>query len=1225
MTDEMTFRRFSLRMATVLGLALGVLILTLAMLTIARAQGPPASITIVKEADQMIVRGSSATFTIAVTNTGDVTLTNVTVSDAEAPDCDRTFAELQAGDHQSYVCAVTGVTDDFVNTATVTGTPPAGADVMYSDTASVDVIDPGIQIAKTPDLQTVVRGSAAAFTIAVTNTGDVTLTNVTVSDAEAPDCDRTFAELQAGGYQSYMCAVTGVADDFVNTATVTGTPSVGADVMDSDTASVDVLHPDIQIVKTPDLQWVARGSAVSFNVAITNTGEVTLTSVAVVDSVTSNCDNGFSELRVGECRRYTCEIPAVVDEFTSTITATGVSPVSEVVMDSDTATVLVLPVIEITKTPDEQTVPSGSMVNFGIAVTNTSDAVLTNVTVSDEESPDCDRTFAQLLAGEHRSYTCAVADVTDGFINSAIVTGTAPIGEDVTDADVAMVRLDETQTCPGDMLAYWRMDETSGATYDDYYYGHDGECAGRCPAPVSGHVGGGQAFNGYDTGIDVPVIPGDGSFNWGVYDSFSIELWMQTDSFSACSGSSEVMVGREDSATHLHWWTGCRDGGQAAFYLRDRGGTLAGVTGATDLTDGAWHHIVAVRDASADQILIFVDGVLEDSTPVTYGAGFDSTTAALNMGWLHRSHGYHFDGVVDEVAIYDQALSASDIQQHYNNGLVGRWYCQDGPFAPTIVSTPVTEAAAGRLYIYDVEAAGDPVPTYALLQSPVGMAIEPTTGLISWTPTVAQEGSHDVEVQASNSEGVDPQSYGIQVRRGTICPTDMAAYWKLDETGVFTYYDFYNGYDGRCGAGAQCPVPTTGYIDGGQAFNGSDTGIDVPTRAGDASFNWGVDDSFSIEFWVQAGTAACSGGNEVIVGRDDNPNSSMHWWVGCQDGGEAAFYLRDTGGTLSYTVGTTDLTNGAWHHIVAVRDASVDEIRVYVDSVPEGVASVAYSTGFDSSTAALNIGWLNRLGGYHFEGVVDEVALYDRALSQDEIDQHYEEGESSPGYCINPHIAVSKAVDPGVVYVEEWVTYTYTVTNPGDTPLSAVSLSDDMCMPISPPEGDSDGDNRLQPSETWTYLCSMTVSADITNTASVTATHLLGDIVTDADTAFVDVISPEIAIVKTANPTIIEAGDTVTYTYAVTNPGDDPLWNVNVADDKCGPVYFVDGDSNGNYACDPGEVWIYGCSTALTVDTTNVGVATAVDSIGNPVNGMDTASVHVGEPIQVYLPLILKQ
>ncbi len=119
--------------------------------------------------------------------------------------------------------------------------------------------NPAIEIAKTPDSQTVVSGSTVTFTITVTNTGNVPLTNVTVTDPLAPDCARTFASLDPGESESYVCTVTNVTADFTNVATVTGTPPVGDDVTDSDPAEVYVIGPAIDN-GTPTLTATPTGT-----------------------------------------------------------------------------------------------------------------------------------------------------------------------------------------------------------------------------------------------------------------------------------------------------------------------------------------------------------------------------------------------------------------------------------------------------------------------------------------------------------------------------------------------------------------------------------------------------------------------------------------------------------------------------------------------------------------------------------------------------------------------------------------------------------------------------------------------------------------------------------------------------------------------------------------------------------------------------------------------------
>jgi uncharacterized repeat protein (TIGR01451 family) len=1217
----MIHRRLFWRVLTLLGLVFGVLILTMGMITLVQAQGD-ASITIEKEADQEVTSGPTATFTIVITNTGDITLTSVTVADPLVGDCNRVFGSLQAGWGRSYTCTAWSVVNSFTNTASVSGTLEGGGIVTDTDTAAVTVIHPDIEIDKTVAPTVVNIGDAVHYTITVENTGDSDLGSVSV-DEDLPGCTLSGPDgdsqnpgvLDVDEVWEYTCSVTAGSEDIVNTAIVNATDEAGGTVSHSGTATVTVIHPAVEFAKMADPTAVRVGDAVHYTITVENTGDSDLANVAVDDGMVGCTltgpvgDDGDLTLATDETWTYTCTVTAGNEDIVNTAVFIATDEAGGTVAASAQAEADVIkPDIEIAKTPDVQTVARLSNVTFNIAITNTGDVTLTAVTVSDAQASDCVRGSGELpdlAPRESTSYACTLYAVPDGLINSATVAALPPAGAAVTDTDAAKVILDETQPCPLDMVAYWRLDEDGATTYDDFYDGHDGVCAGDCPTPSTGRVNGGQAFDGSDTGIDVLLVPGDDSFNWGSQDSFSIEFWMQADSPGACSGNNEVIVGREDSSTSLHWWVGCWEGGAAAFYLRDRAGAYAKLEGDTNLVGGVWHHIVAVRDASTNQILLYVDGILEDAATQVY-SGFDSTSAALNIGWLNRSHGYHFEGTADEIAVYDRALSASEIWQHRNEGMAERWYCAAGPFPPKIVSTPVTEAMVGRLYTYDVEAVAEPEATYALLVRPSGMNISPATGLITWTPGLGQEGSKAVVVEASNSEGVYTQPFTLEVIPGTICPTDMIAYWRLDEDGVTTYSDFYDGHHGEC-AGS-CPSPSAGRINGGQAFDGSNTGINVPAHT---AFDWGASDSFSIEFWMQTDSPdACSDNNEVIVGREDD-STLLHWWVGCWRGGDATVYLRDRIGSTVMVTGTTDLTDGAWHHVVAVREASTgpSAVLIYVDGREEGAATQALD-GFDSSIAVLNIGWLDRSHGYHFEGTLDEVAVYDRALSASEIRQHYDEGDVGPGYCINPGIAVEKTASPMVAYLGDKVTYTYALTNLGDAPLTVASPSDDKCSPMIFVGGD-DGSGQLDPVETWTYQCSMYPSADITNTVTVSGSHSLVGSVNSTDVVSVEVIDPEIAIAKRADPTSIYAGDTVTYTYTVANPGDDPLSSVHVSDDKCDAVNLVGGDDNDNYDLDPGEVWTYTCSTVLNSDTLNIATAAGIDSAGGIVSATDTVFVNV--------------
>ena len=229
---------------------------------------------------------------------------------------------------------------------------------------------------------------------------------------------------------------------------------------------------------------------------------------------------------------------------------------------------------------------------------------------------------------------------------------------------------------------------------------------------------------------------------------------------------------------------------------------------------------------------------------------------------------------------------------------------------------------------------------------------------------------------------------------------------------------------------------------------------------------------------------------------------------------------------------------------------------------------------------------------------------------------------------INPQINVVKSADKTVIVAPDVVVYTYIVANPGDDPLSNVVVSDNKCSPLVYQGGDANNNGLLDPSETWTYRCTTTLTQDTLNTVTATGVDSLGNPVVDTDDEFVDVVAPRIEVIKTANPTVTLPGGAVQYTYLVRNTGDAPLTSVALSDNTCAPISGPNpgGDANNNGLLDPGETWAYTCVTTVVVDTTNTVTASGQpsDPNGQPLPGIgrvedqDTAVVNVVAPgIQV--------
>jgi len=197
------------------------------------------------------------------------------------------------------------------------------------------------------------------------------------------------------------------------------------------------------------------------------------------------------------------------------------------------------------------------------------------------------------------------------------------------------------------------------------------------------------------------------------------------------------------------------------------------------------------------------------------------------------------------------------------------------------------------------------------------------------------------------------------------------------------------------------------------------------------------------------------------------------------------------------------------------------------------------------------------------------------------------------------------------------VTYTYTTKNIGTVPMTDVTLIGDTCSPIVLVSGDTNGDSKLDVSETWTYTCSKTITQTTKNTVVATG-HANGLNAVDVASATVvvglPIVPPLIHVTKVSNLLTLPAeGGMITYTETVTNPGVVALNNIVLTDDKCSPVKYISGDTNGDSKLDVSETWTYTCSSRLTKTTTNTAIVIG-DANGLTVTDFAIATVVVANP-----------
>ena len=417
-----------------------------------------AAISVEKTASPTVLTANGlATYTYVVTNAAEAPLGGVVVTDDKCSPMslpsraagDNGDDFLDVGETWTYTCAAT-LAVDTTNTATATGTPPVGPAVTDTDTATVDVVNPGLDIVKTGPAQAR-EGETVTYHFAVRNTGDTSLSGIVVTD-DVIGAIGTIPTLAAGATVTLEGTYTipaGHPADVVNigTACVSATVLGDTPLCDNSTHTLDVLHPAIHVAKSVNKPVITAGTTVTYSYLVTNPGDIALSGVALTDdkcaavTATGGDTDHDNLLDVGETWTYTCSAALVADTV-NVATAKGAPPVGPDVTATDTARVdVVNPILVVRKTGPAQA-HEGDLVTYRFTVTNTGDVTLANLSVVDDVLGSIG-TIDSLVAGASAeltsTYTVPANRIPD-VVNTVLVctAGAAPgdaAGEPLCDSD----------------------------------------------------------------------------------------------------------------------------------------------------------------------------------------------------------------------------------------------------------------------------------------------------------------------------------------------------------------------------------------------------------------------------------------------------------------------------------------------------------------------------------------------------------------------------------------------------------------------------------------------------------------------------------------------------------------------------------------------------------------------------------------------------------------------
>jgi len=215
-----------------------------------------------------------------------------------------------------------------------------------------------------------------------------------------------------------------------------------------------------------------------------------------------------------------------------------------------------------------------------------------------------------------------------------------------------------------DLIGRWHFDEASGSVAEDSAGDNDGVLSGDAsflPVGIAGNaVSMSRVGNGFVNFGDIfPFTSGDFSY------SFWVMMAPGDRQEATVPVGKQVSGFRNGHLVGINAWGGHGQDDKAWFYMSNDVGQ--GLISTTSVNDGEWHHIVASYEAGG-QASLYVDGgspeVSKTAVPIRETTG-DFHVGALN--WFGDDPKGLFDGYIDELQVYNHALSTEEVQFLFEN------------------------------------------------------------------------------------------------------------------------------------------------------------------------------------------------------------------------------------------------------------------------------------------------------------------------------------------------------------------------------------------------------------------------------------------------------------------------------------------------------------------------------------------------------------------------------
>ncbi len=359
--------------------------------------------------------------------------------------------------------------------------------------------------------------------------------------------------------------------------------------------------------------------------------------------------------------------------------------------------------------------------------------------------------------------------------------------------------------------------------------------------------------------------------------------------------------------------------------------------------------------------------------------------------------GYLFNGLIDEVQIFNGALSAAQVQSIYQAGAAG--VCTvETPTTTTVSSSSNPIDVGASLSLTATVTPSTATGTMTFMDGATTVGTSPvSSGQATLSTSTLAFGSHSITAVYSGDTSYSGSSSAPFVQvigiSGLACapvPADGIAWWTFDETGGGTSADWF-GLDP--GTWVNSPVPAPGEVLESLRLNGSNY-LTVPNSP---LWNFGAND-FTAELWANWDTqpGGSIGNPASVFVADDDGGGGQNKWIFALGGGVLELIVYNTAQPPpNYFLVQAPFAPvvGQWYHLAVTKTGTL--YTIYVNG--NAVGSEVSTAPIGAATAPLTIGQAEGLG--YMQGRLDELTIYNRSLSPGEIQLIY--GAGNFGKCKN--------------------------------------------------------------------------------------------------------------------------------------------------------------------------------------------------------------------------------